>query len=186
MTVLATCFRIALPSTRRALGPLILCAALLFSATSLAQQPEASSPQAIPQAIAPHARLMAARTIYIEHSGGSIPNDVIGEAFEGWGHFAIVYQREKADLIVSIMAPLSDSGVSVSGGNNTPSRNMSAASVTQVRMVVRDAHDGVTLWTGGEQPKGSMKEKQREDNEVEASLRLFRRFRAVIEPEPAP
>jgi hypothetical protein len=182
MTVLATCFRIALPSTRRALGPLILCAALLFSATVLAQQPEASNPQAI----APHARLMAARTIYIEHSGGSIPNDVIGEAFEGWGHFSIVYQREKADLIVSIMAPLSDSGVSVSGGSNTPSRNMSAASVTQVRMVVRDAHDGVTLWTGGEQPKGSVKEKQREDNAVEASLRLFRQFRAVIEPEPAP
>jgi hypothetical protein len=31
-----------------------------------------------------------------------------------------------------------------------------------------------------------MKGKQREDNEVEASLRLFRRFRNVIEPEPAP
>ena len=31
-----------------------------------------------------------------------------------------------------------------------------------------------------------MKEKQREDNVVEASLRLFRRFRNLIEPEPAP
>jgi hypothetical protein len=52
--------------------------------------------------------------------------------------------------------------------------------------MVLDAHDRVMLWSGSEQPKSSMKEKQREDNIVEASLRLFRRFRESIEPQPAP
>jgi hypothetical protein len=56
----------------------------------------------------------------------------------------------------------------------------------QIRLFILDAHDRVVLWSGNEQPKGSMKGKQREDNEVEASLRLFRRFRTVIEPEPLP
>jgi hypothetical protein len=31
-----------------------------------------------------------------------------------------------------------------------------------------------------------MKGKRREDNEVDASLALFRRFRDSVEPEPAP
>jgi hypothetical protein len=59
--------------------------------------------------------------------------------------------------------------------------------VIQIRLLILDAHDRVTLWSGVEQPKSSMKERQREENVVDASLRLFRRFRDLIEPiEPAP
>jgi len=143
-----------------------------------------------PGPISPHARLMAARSIYIEHAGGRIPNDVIGDAFQGWGHFRIVYDPAAADLIVSINAPTSDSGVSISGRaddrGRAASTNLSSGAVMQIRLFILDAHDRVVLWSGNEQPKGSMKGKQREDNEVEASLRLFRRFRSVIEPEPLP
>jgi hypothetical protein len=142
-----------------------------------------------PPVVSPHARLMAARSIYIEHAGGRIPNDVIGDAFQGWGHFRLVNDPAEADLIVSINAPSSDTGVSVSGRadsrGSASNRNLSSANITQIRLLILDAHDRVVLWSGNEQPKSSMKEKQREDNEVEASLRLFRRFRNIIEPEPA-
>jgi len=163
------------------LALLSLCIAILLCA--------AAAQEAKP-VVSAHARLLAARRIYIEHAGGSIPNDVIGDAFQGWGHFQLVYNPEDADLIVSINAPSSDSGVSVSGRadsrGSASSKNLSSASITQIRLLILDAHDRVVLWSGNEQPKSAMKEKQREDNEVEASLRLFRRFRDVIEPEPGP
>jgi hypothetical protein len=160
---------------------------LLLCASVSAQQP------AKPPAVSPHARLMAARSIYIEHSGGRLPNDVIGDAFQGWGHYVVVGDPAQADLIVSINAPISDSGgVSVGGGGGggrrgapPPSRTPSSSDVFQIRLSILDAHDRVVLWSGSEQPKSSMKESKREDNDVDASLRLFRRFRNLIEPEPA-
>jgi hypothetical protein len=170
----------------RAMQRLVLVCAATFLLCALisAQQQEAPKPSLI----SPHARLMAARSICIEHAGGSIPNDVIGDAFQGWGRYTIVFDPAQADLIVSINAPITDSGVSVSSGDGrtSSSRNVSPSNITQIRLVILDAHDRVVLWNGSEQPKYSRKEKQREDNEVEASLRLFRRFRSVIEPEPAP
>ncbi len=160
-------------------------AALLFFAAAFAQE------SSKPAAIAPHARLLAARNIYIEHAGGRLPNDVIGDAFRGWGHYNVVADPAQADLIVSINAPVSDSGVSVGSGNGRhgtppPSSTLSSSTIVQIRLSILDAHDRVLLWSGSELPKSSLKEKQREDNEVDASLRLFRRFRTLIEPEPAP
>jgi len=157
---------------RPAAAALLLCA--LFSA----QEPPK------PPVISSHARLLAARRIFIQHAGGRLPNDVIGDAFQGWGRYQIVGDPEQADLVVSIIAPFSDSDVSVGSGSGN-SRSASAP-VTQIRLFILDAHDHVILWSGAEQPKSSMKQKQREDNLVDASLRLFRRFRDIIEPEPAP
>jgi hypothetical protein len=135
---------------------------------------------------------MAARNIFIEHAGGLLPNDVIGDAFQGWGRYTVVGDPANADLIVSINAPVSDTGVSVSGGGGgrrgpgSSSTTLSSSDVTRIQLLILDAHDRVVLWSGSEQPKSSMKEKQRENNVVDASLRLFRRFRDLIEPEPAP
>jgi hypothetical protein len=161
-----------------ALTALLLCAAL--SAQQAANPPDVS----------PNARLMAARSIFIQHSGGSIPNDIIGDAFQGWGRYQLVADPAQADLIVSISAPVSDSGVSVGGGGRHGSRDsgrtVSPSDISQIRLLVLDAHDRVVLWSSSEQPKSALKEKQREDHLVEASLTLFRRFRHLIEPEPAP
>jgi hypothetical protein len=159
---------------------LFAVASLLLCAVLSAQEPPN------PAVISPNARLMAARSIFIEHAGGILPNDVIGDAFQGWGRYTVVADPARADLIVSINAPVSDSGVSVGGGGGGRSTSLSSATVIQIKLLVLDAHDRVVLWSGSEQPKSSMKEKQREDNVVEASLRLFRRFRNLIEPEPAP
>jgi len=169
----------------RVLAVQVAMAALLLCAAVSAQDAPKPAP------VAPHARLLAARSIYIEHAGGRLPNDVIGDAFQGWGHYLVVHDPSQADLIVSITAPVSDSGVSVGSGNGRhgappPSRTLSSSAIVQIRLSILDAHDRVLLWSGSEQPKSSMKEKQREDNEVDASLLLFRRFRNLIEPEPAP
>lgn len=165
----------------------LFAAAVLLPGTAFAQQSPA------PPIISSHARLMAARSIYIEHAGGRLPNEVIGDAFQGWGHYVVVGNPAKADLIVSINAPVSDSGVSVgsdSGGRrSSPASNsqaLSSSTVTQVRLLILDAHNRVVLWSGTQQPKSALKGKQREENEVDASLTLFRRFRDTIEPEPAP
>jgi hypothetical protein len=133
-------------------------------------------------AVSPHARLMAARSIYIEHSGGRIPNDIIGDAFQGWGRYELAADPASADLIVSILAPLSNPAVSAGpGGKNRPAVSDDA---TQIRLVIVDAHDRALLWSSSEQPKPAISEKGREDKLVDASLRLFRRFRSLIEPEP--
>jgi hypothetical protein len=169
---------------RLAWSRLVFAAALLLGA-SLSAQLAANPPD-----VSPNARLMAARSIYIEHSGGSLPNDVIGDAFQGWGRYQLVGDPAQADLIVSIGAPASsDSGVTVGGGGRHGSgggRTVSPPEVNQIRLLILDAHDRVVLWSGSEQPKSALKEKQREDHLVEASLRLFRRFRNLIEPEPEP
>jgi hypothetical protein len=167
---------------------LALWAASLLCA--FAQDASQAAPKAAPPAaVAPHARLLAARSIYIQHAGGRLPNDVIGDAFQGWGRYIVVHDPAQADLIVSINAPVSDTGLSVGGGGSrhgAPPPGHTTSSSDIVRLTILDAHDRVVLWSGSEQSKSSFKEKQREDNEVEASLRLFRRFRNLIEPEPAP
>jgi hypothetical protein len=157
-------------------------ASLLLCASVWAQEPPK------PPVISPHARLLAARRIFIEHAGGRLPNGVIGDAFQGWGRYQLVGDPEQADLIVSIIAPVSNSGVSVSGGPGAGRRAAAASSadVMQIRLLVLDAHDRVVLWSGSLQPKSARKEKQREDNVVDASLRLFRSFRHAIEPESEP
>ena len=76
------------------LAKLKLLILLLCASVSAQESPK-------PAPIAPHARLMAARSIYIEHSGGRLPNDVIGDAFQGWGHYVVVGDPAQADLIVS-------------------------------------------------------------------------------------
>jgi hypothetical protein len=162
---------------RVVLAATVFVTALLLCGGALAQEPPK------PPVLSAHARLMAAHSIFIEHTGGRLPNDVIGNAIEGWGRYAVVNDPAEADLIASINAPVTDSGVAVSGSDG---RGSSSAEVTQIRLVILDAHDRVVLWSGSEQPKSAFKEKQREDRTVDASLRLFRRFRNFIEPEPAP
>lgn len=185
--------RMASQSIARSVAPRLSAAAAAGAVLALLLGAAFTQESPKPPVISPHARLMAARSIYIEHAGGRLPNEVIGDAFHGWGRYVIVGDPRKADLIASINAPVSDSGVSVGNGGGrrgstqtSDSRTLSSSNITQIRLLILDAHDRVVLWSGSQQPKSSMKGRQREDNEVDASLALFRRFRDTIEPEPAP
>jgi len=156
-----------------------LTVALLLSGASVCAQEPAQ-----PAAISPRARLMAARSIFIEPASSSIPYDVIGDAFQGWGHYELAADPAKADLIVSIVAPPGYPSASV--GGNAKNRPATPDDVTKIRLLILDAHDRAVLWSSSEQPKPALNEKRREDQLVDASLRLFRRFRDTIEPEPGP
>jgi hypothetical protein len=158
----------------------VLMIALLISA-AMAQ--EAARP-----VVSTKARMMNARTIFITHSGAAIPNNIIDEAFRGWGRYRVVNRREDADMVVSIEGVVANSGIEISGGGPGAARHevLVSGAVTNIRLFLRDAHDGAVLWAGHEQPKSTHKGDSREDREVEASLRLFRSFREYIEPEPKP
>jgi hypothetical protein len=157
--------------------PLVVALLFLCSFVS-AQQPDN------PAEISPHTRLMAARSIYIEHSGASIPYDIIGDAFQGWGRYQMADTPASADLIVSIIAP--SSAPRASAGPGGKDRPAPTDELTQIRLLILDAHDRAVLWSSSEQPKAAFNQKHHEDQLVDASLRLFRRFRNIIEPEPAP
>ena len=53
-----------------------------------------------------------------------------------------------------------------------------------VKLVVADAKTNMPLWSGTEQPKFAMKQKNREDNVLQAAQRLVTRLRERVEPEP--
>jgi hypothetical protein len=156
----------------------IALALLLPCAHAFAQEPAA------PAAVSPHTRLMAARSIFIQPAPASIPYDVIGDAFQGWGRYQLADSPAAADLIVSIVAPSPNPSAGPGGG----SKNRPAVSdqATQIRLLILDAHDRAVLWSSSEQPRPAVTAKSHEDKLVDASLRLFRRFRNTIEPEPEP
>ncbi len=175
-------------------GALVVCVVM---APAQAQKPE-PQPEQKPAArpVNPSARLAAAKTAMVRNAEGSdIPYDVISSAMESWGRFTLVDSPEKADIIVEVSAPgTSGSGVSVSSNisrtdpmgrpeqSSTTSRDISNG---PVRIIVYDARSHMALWSASEQPKFAMKQKAKEDNLVQASQRLFNKFRDRVEPPPA-
>jgi hypothetical protein len=152
---------------------------------------EQNAPQQKKTPITASARLAAAKTAFVKYAGGSsIPYRVVSSAMEGWGQFTLVDRSDKADIIVEVSAPDTDSGVSVSGSSKpssstgrmeestTTSRQLSTA---PVKMLVYDARSKLPLWSATEQPKFAVKQKTREDNLVDAAQQLMTKFREQVE-----
>ena len=118
--------------------------------------PVSAQEPATPAAVSPHARLMAARSIYIQSAPASIPYDIIGDAFQGWGRYQVADNPAAADLIVSIVAPPPNPGASV-GRQPPKTAPRLSDDVTQIRLLILDAHDRAVLWSGSEQPKPALK-----------------------------
>jgi hypothetical protein len=174
---------------KRALVLTLFCLLLPAWAAAQKQKPD---DQSKPPVLSPSARLAAARTMYVKSAGGSrIPYNVISTVLEDWGRYTVVDEAARADLIVEITSPDAGGGVSVSSTTTRDSvagRPVESTSASRelsngpIRMIVRDARSKLPLWSGSEQPKGAMREKAREDNMVEAALRLVRKFRERVEP----
>lgn len=150
-----------------------------------------------PKFVTPLARLQAARTVFVRQDRGSeVPFNVIESAMEGWGRYTLVSSPEKADLIVEVSAPqesaasISSSVSSDSSTGQSKTTSTKDLMVLHVKLTVLDARNNVPLWTATERPKGGFKQKAREDNLIESSLKVFRQFRSRVEPEndtqPAP
>ena len=171
-----------------------MCRTLLFalftmSAIMIAAQTEKKKTEVL----TPTARLAAAKTAFISKVHGStIPFDVISSSLEGWGRFTLVNAPEKADIVIEITAPEESSGVSVSSstkqspqtGRMEPSSSSSKqlSFSSDVKVAVLDSRTRPPLWSAIEHIKNSMKKKDRENNLVEASQRLFSKLHDQIEP----
>ena len=147
------------------------------------------------ESLSPAARLASARSVHIKRTGGSdIPYTVIGESLQGWGHFVLVDDPEKADLILEVESPEDTSGLTFGASNKADNSSEpdwgSASWLTkqtvsgEVKLSVRDARSGNVLWRAAEQMKSSLKRTSRENSLVEAGERLFLKFHDRIEPPP--
>ena len=107
---------------------------------------------------------MAARSIFIEHAGGRLPNDVIGDAFQGWGRYQVVDDPATADLIVSIIAPVSDSGVSVGGPRQAPRPRPPVQTSPRFACSFSTPMTASSCGAAASSPSPALNEKHREDN----------------------
>ena len=139
------------------------------------------------------AKLANARSAYLKRAGASdVAWNVISSGVEGWGRYMLVDAPGKADIIIEISQP-EEGGLSVGGTNSrtTPTgqkgeetTSSTRLSMGAVKLVVADAKTNMPLWSGTEQPKFAMKQKNREDNVLQAAQRLVTRLRERVEPEP--
>lgn len=174
---------------RALLNYAIILAALLPAANIVSAQNQKRTP------LTPSARLAAAKSVFVSTVGGSdIPYNVITSSLQGWGRLTVASVPEKADIILEISSPDTGGGVSVSSSttrsnlSGKPETSTSASrqvSSSPIRVIVYDSKSRMALWSASEQPKFAMKQKTREDNLVEASQRLFSKFRKRMEPAPA-
>jgi hypothetical protein len=168
----------------------LLLACLAFSAIPCINAQETKTEP--PKFTTPLARLQAAKSVYLRQIGGNdVPFNVIESAMEGWGRYTLVNAAEKADLIMEVNAPqesaasISSSVSSDSAGGKSTTTSTKDLAVLQIKVSVLDARNGVTLWTATERPKGGFKQRAREENLIESSLKLFRQFRDRVEPQNA-
>lgn len=157
------------------------------------EPPKAEPPKA--ETIAPGVRLNQARTAFIRRlSGSDIPYTVISNGLQGWGHFVIVNDPAKADIVLEVESPEDTSGLSInsntkaSGLSGEPEPPNSSWGITRqsasndVKLSVRDSKSHNVLWRAVETTKTSIRRTSRENSLVEAGERLFVKFHDRIEP----
>jgi hypothetical protein len=182
----------------------LLALAIVFVAPAFAQQAPAPDATAAPATDAPAAkqpvlsqtaRLNAAKTVYIKRSEAhnDIPFNVIANGFDGWAKYMVVSSPEKADLIVEVSSTEREEGFvmppqqtpGIANKSDEPAKNINKSySVSNVRMVVIDAHTKTPVWAGNEQPRSATRKNKSDDNVVDAAQKLFQHFHDRVEPPP--
>ena len=147
------------------------------------------------ETISPGVRLNQARTVYIKRlSGSDIPYTVISDGLQGWGHFVLVNDPEKADIVLEVESPEDTSGLTINsaakapGLTGEPEPPNSSWGITRqsgssdVKLSVRDTRSRNVLWRAVEPTKTSIRKTSRENSLVEAGQHLFLKFHDRIEP----
>jgi hypothetical protein len=161
-------------------------------------QSDATATAAPKPVISQTARLNAAKTVYIKRSEAhnDVPFNVIANGFDGWAKYMVVSSPEKADLIIDVSSTEHEEGFMMpaqktpgisSDKTDEPPKNINKSySVSNIRMVVIDAHTKTPVWAGNEQPRSATRKNKSDDNLVEAAQRLFQHFHDRVEPPPPP
>ena len=162
----------------------VLCGSMVSSA---AQQSPAPSP--LPANVAN--KLAFGKSAYIKNGhGGEIAYEAISSDIEGWGRFVLVDSPDKADFVVEVNSyqsgeVRSTSNTDYATPDGKPKASAGASkdfSGSSVRMKIYEPKSERELWSGTEKVKSAFKKKAEEDNMVEASEKLFRRFHDQVEP----
>jgi hypothetical protein len=177
----------------RLLLPILCCL------TVYAQQTPPDKPQTRPApAVSATTRLLNAKTVFLKKVAGSdIPFEIVNNAIIGWPRYTVVDAIDKADLLMEVSSPegpkkKEDSGgtsVRGSSGGSDP-RTMESPShsnsITDVRLVVRDAHTRAILWAGTEPAKEAFRDSKTEENLEAATQKLVRKLQERVEPALPP
>ncbi|HEY6970449.1 MAG TPA: hypothetical protein VJA94_14675 [Candidatus Angelobacter sp.] len=157
-----------------------------------AQQPKTEEKKNAAPQISPLVRLAAAKTAFLKRagSGGNIPYDVISEILENWGHFTLVNDPEKADVIIEIFSTQDNDIAAATTVRTSPQTGRSERSASvgkqyaapEIRLTVYDTKTNFPLWRAIEHPKYALKKKDIENHEVEAAQRLATRLHDQLEP----
>lgn len=162
-----------------------------------AQQPQSESAQPQPKpSISPTARLLNAKTVYVKKiAGGDIAFDLVNNAIIDWPRYTVVDKLENADLLIEVSSPddpkkkeEGGSGVKASTDGSDPRRMPTTTysyPISDVKLIVRDAHTRAVLWSGTEPAKEAFRQAKTEENLIEATQKLVRKFRDRVEP-PSP
>jgi hypothetical protein len=181
-------FRLLLP---------ILCCLPIYAQ----QQTPSDNPPPKPAApsVSATTRLLNAKTIFLKNVVGSdIPLEIVSNAVIGWPRYTVVDALEKADLLIEVSSPeppkkKEDGGgakiQSGAGGRDPralPPPTTSSNSLTDVKLVVRDAHTKAILWAGSEPAKEAFRQAKTDENLVEATQKLVRKLHDRVEPPEPP
>jgi len=124
--------------------------------------------------------------------------DIVNNAVIGWPRYVVVDSPEKADLLIEVSSPEApkkdkdkDGGTTVSGGSD--GRDPRAFQVptttytsTDVKLIVRDAHTRAVLWAATEPAKEAFRQAKTDQNLIDATQKLVRKFHDRIEPPTPP
>lgn len=173
---------------------IILCL-VPIALLAIAQDAQPQKPTESTKPLSASARLAAAKTAYVKRAGGAdVAYDTIRYAIEGWGHFTVVNKPEDADITIEVSAPGDGGGVAVSSSTTTtnavtgrPEQNSNTSRTFNsgggpVKLTVYDTKSKMLLFVATEQAKSAMKQKNREDNLVEAASKLVTKFRERVDP----
>lgn len=167
---------------------IVLLGFVFGSILSLAGQ-QSPAPSPLPANIA--TKLGFGKSAYIKNGhGGEIAYEAISSDIEGWGRFVLVNSPDKADFVVEVNSYQSGEvrNTSHTDYGTSDGKPQSAAGATKdfsgssVSMRIYEPKSDRELWSGTEKVKSAFKKKAEEDNMVEASEKLFRRFHDQVEP----
>lgn len=179
----------------RLLIPMLFCLPLCAQEPA---KPENSAPRPT-GSVSATTRLLNAKTVCVKKvAGDDMAFDIVNNAVIGWPRYIVVDSPEKADLLIEVSSPEppkkdkdkdGGSSTSVSGsasGRDPRAMQMPATTYTStdVKLIVRDAHTRAILWAGTEPAKEAFRQAKTDQNLIDATQKLVRKFHDRIEPPP--
>ena len=177
----------------RLLLPILCCLPMYAQQQTPSDNPP---PKSAAPSVSATTRLLNAKTVFLKNVvGGDIPFEIVNNAIIGWPRYMVVDAVEKADLLIEVSSPEPPKKKDDGGGTKVQAgtsgrdpRGFSpptpSYSLTDVKLVVRDARTKAILWAGSEPAKEAFRQAKTDENLVAATQKLIRKLHDRVEPPP--